>query len=286
MNCDYALENKLKKENPELSKLYTNCVPIFDMMLRKFFAHFPTFTDHTLLHSLSVINLSNYLIGEHISELNADEIYVYLLSTAMHDVGMGVNDRNFKEFMTELGLLDLPENEGQPTPNLIRKYHHELSGKFIMKYYDILDIPNERYAYAIAEVSRGHRKTNLLDESQFPTDYEVAEGRMVNLARLGALLRVTDELDMASDRNPDLIFATVDLGNNEMSKREFSRHRAITDIRFESPKIFVDTSTDDDDVRQSIIDCVAEAQFKLDYCREVMTARGGCLTDYDELIIV
>lgn len=286
MNFDYSLENRLKTENPELSLRYTQCIPVFDMMLRKFFGHFPTFTDHTLFHSLTVINISNYLLQEHVSELNADEIYIYLLATGLHDVGMGVSVGDYDAFMTELGAFDDPKNEDLTKPFLIRKYHNELSGKFVLKYYEVLDIPDERYAFAVAEVCRAHRKTNLYDLEQFPQSYELASGQKVNIARLGALLRIADELDIASDRNPDMLFDLDKMENaTERNLREFNRHKAIKSVEFGDDVITAHVKTEDDFLKEAVLECVEEVREKLDYCSAVMNERGGNLLSYDRVEI-
>lgn len=55
-------------------------------------------TDHTALHSLEVIDFCNQLIGENIDEMNADEIYVFLMWAYLHDSGMGITMSDYEKF--------------------------------------------------------------------------------------------------------------------------------------------------------------------------------------------
>lgn len=75
-NYDFLLEHRLKELNSEFAYRHTCCMSLFEQMLKKFLAVFPTFTDHTLLHTLSVTNISNQLLRENVRKLNASEIYV------------------------------------------------------------------------------------------------------------------------------------------------------------------------------------------------------------------
>ena len=65
-NYDFLLEHRLKELNSEFAYRHTCCMSLFEQMLKKFLAVFPTFTDHTLLHTLSVTNISNQLLRENV----------------------------------------------------------------------------------------------------------------------------------------------------------------------------------------------------------------------------
>ena len=148
---------------------------LFEQMLKKFLAVFPTFTDHTLLHTLSVTNISNQLLRENVMKLNASEIYIYLMACALHDIGMGVSDKDIGSFIDASGLRGYVNDHPEISkPNLIRKFHNDFSSQFVKKYWELLEIPSEQYANAIAEVGRGHRKTDLMDENLYPTPGEFA----------------------------------------------------------------------------------------------------------------
>ena len=164
-NYDFLLEHRLKELNSELAYRHTSCMSLFEQMLKKFLAVFPTFTDHTLLHTLSVANISNQLLRENVRKLNASEIYIYLMACALHDIGMGVSDKDIDSFIDASGLRGYVNDHPEISkPNLIRKFHNDFSSQFVKKYWELFEVPSEQYANAIAEVGRGHRKTDLMDD--------------------------------------------------------------------------------------------------------------------------
>ena len=72
------MERRLRDLDPELHQRFTDTVFGLQYILSNYKLLFPAFTDHTELHSLSVIDFCNHLIGDQIDRLNADEIYVLL----------------------------------------------------------------------------------------------------------------------------------------------------------------------------------------------------------------
>ena len=48
-------------------------------MLSRYENYFPDFTDHTVLHTLDILDLCNQLIGRQIEKLNVQELYVLLM---------------------------------------------------------------------------------------------------------------------------------------------------------------------------------------------------------------
>ena len=98
MNNSFLCEHKLKQENPELHQVFTNSVFCLQNMLYKYQNIFPTYTDHTSLHSLNVIDFCNRLIGSNIEKMNTDEIYVLLMGGYLHDSGMGISMSDYEKF--------------------------------------------------------------------------------------------------------------------------------------------------------------------------------------------
>lgn len=273
---NFLLERRLKELNSNLAYRYTCCMSLFELTLNQFLTTFPTFTDHTLLHTLSVTNLTNQLLREDVNKLGANEVYIYLMAAALHDVGMGVSVRDLDAFIDAAGIR--PYVNAHPemsVSTLIRKFHHDFSAAFVRKYWQLLEIPNERYANAIAEVGRGHRKTDLLDETLYPTDYDLGDGSKANLAALAAVIRLADELDIASDRNPDLLYQMESMeGLSEKDVFEFSRHVAIRPLVFEEQAIRVYADTESDEITQGVIDCVRVVKETLSYCISVLKKRS------------
>ena len=284
-NYDFLLEHRLKEQNSEFAYRHTCCMSLFEQMLKKFLTVFPTFTDHTLLHTLSVTNISNQMLRDNVYAMNASEIYIYLMACALHDIGMGVSDKDIESFIDASGLREYADEHPEISkPNLIRKFHNDFSAQFVKKYWEILEIPSERYAEAIAEVGRGHRKTDLMDETLYPTDFDLGDGNRANLALLAALIRLCDELDIASDRNPDLLYDTETMeGMSEKDVLEFSKHDAIHTVEFSEDSIIVIADTEKTDILGEIIDAVKTVNETLTYCLSVIDKRSDFMLDCQKI---
>ena len=285
---DFFLERRLKETNIEFARRYSSCTSLFEQMLKKFLSVFPTFTDHSLLHTLSVINISNHVLRDNVEKLNPSEIYIYLMACALHDIGMGVSDKDLDLFIDAAGLRayrdEHPEIE---KPNFMRKFHNDLSAEFVKKYWEILEIPSERYAEAIAEVGRGHRKTDLFDEALYPTAFDLSDGTTANLALLAALIRLCDELDIASDRNPEFLFDMEMIARtSEESLFEFSKHGAIHRVEFSDDEIVVFADTDKEGLVGGIIDAIRTVHKTLTYCLSVIEARSDFKIDCKSLKLI
>jgi hypothetical protein len=261
---------------------------LFEQMLKKFLAVFPTFTDHTLLHTLSVTNISNQLLRENVRKLNASEIYIYLMACALHDIGMGVSDKDIDSFIDASGLRGYVNDHPEISKsNLIRKFHNDFSSQFVKKYWELLEIPSKQYANAIAEVGRGHRKTDLMDEALYPTDYDLGDGQYANLALLAALIRLCDELDIASDRNPDLLYDTETMeGMSEKDFFEFFKHYAIHTVSFGEDSIAVIADTDKTDIADGVVEAVRTVKETLEYCLSVIQKRSDFCIDCKRIKLI
>ena len=104
MNTDYdfAMERKLRELDPELHKRFTESVFGLQNILSNYMLIFPTFTDHTELHSMNVIDFCNQIIGSQLENLNADEIYSLLMGCYFHDTGMGIREKDSRNFRSRL----------------------------------------------------------------------------------------------------------------------------------------------------------------------------------------
>ncbi len=273
---DFALEKRLKELNPDLSKRYASCMSLFENMLKKYIVQFPDFTDHTLLHSMNVANYSNLLLGKDVNKLNEDEIYCYLMAVAVHDVGMGVSESNFKEFKDFYNIQKfMAENPFMPHSSIIRDFHNDLSEAFVHKYYQILDIPDETYANAIGLIAKGHRKTNLFDETQYPNDFKVSSGNIIHLPSLSALIRLADEMDTCSDRNPDIIYGNyLNEKHSDYSRIHNKKHRSLEHYEIDSDEIELFSNNKYPEVYSFILDTVNDIYKKLNYARDVTLKYG------------
>ncbi len=73
-------------------------------------------------------------------------------------------------------------------------------------------------------ISRGHRKTNLFDETEYP-DIQTSDG-VIRTSYLAAVLRLADEIDVGVDRNPELLFDTSAL-TKQVDIDAFGLHKSI-----------------------------------------------------------
>lgn len=272
---DYGIEKRLFQMDPDLHGRYRNCLVVSRNMLTRYESTFPTYTDHTVLHTLEIIELCNQLIGAYLSAMTADDLYVLLMGALFHDVGMGISTADYNRFRPR---LHLPHLTDASTPleqaELIRDFHQEFSGMFVERYQEIFDIPNERYARAIIQVCRGHRKTDLLDQEEYPSCFPVAEGKAVCLPYLAALLCLADELDVAADRNIGFLY-DLDQIDNPVSRLEFLKHQSISRVAVEPDRVMVYAWSDDPAVRDGVIRLTEKLGDKLRYCRAVVSIRTG-----------
>ena len=272
LNTDFMCESRLKELDPELHSLYSNCVLVSQNILNSFSSIFPDFTDHTILHSIEVIDFCNLLIGNQIKRMTADDLYVLLMGALMHDWGMGISKKDYMLLCPEMDIGDIDWRNPSNMPAVVRSYHNEISGKLIEKYSEFFDIPNKNYTFALIQVCRGHRKTDLFDPDSFPEAYEVGEGRIIHLPYIAALLRMADELDIAVDRNLDFIYDMSTI-HDPQSIFEFARHKAIKEVRVEKNSINIFAETDQHDIYDGINELAVKLQETLNYCCGVINNR-------------
>ncbi|MCR4589849.1 MAG: hypothetical protein K5668_03435 [Lachnospiraceae bacterium] len=284
--ADFMLEQTLAEKSPDLHSRFRNSVVVLSQMLSGYQQVFPNFTDHTELHSMNVLAFCNSLIGpENIGFLNEDEIYILLMACYVHDIGMGIRESDYHDFLRDVRmekyLNNVNEDDMQQT---IRKLHHEFSGLFIRKYAGLFDIPSEEHLFAIIQASRGHRKTDLLDESRYPSKMKVPNGNTVCLPYLSLLIRLADEIDVAADRNSILLYCMCD-SSDEGAVMAFATHEAIRTIRIEPDSFVLHVKTEEEHVRESVRELAEKMQETLDYCREVADTRSRAKLSQQKIVI-
>ena len=266
MELDYGIERRLAQCAPELHSRYRDCIVPSQRMLCRYENYFPDFTDHTLLHTLDILELCNQLIGSQIERLTAEELYVLLMGALFHDVGMGVSAADFAQFRAVLGIPEPEDDIARAWA--VRDYHQELSGLYLEKYWNILDFPNEAYARAVIQVCRGHRKTDLLDQTGYPPRFEVEAGKSVSLPYLAALICLADELDIAAGRNVSFLY-DVEKMPSARDRREFRKHMAIRRVELEPERVVVCAWTEDPEIRAGVENVTDKLRDKLLLCRRV-----------------
>ena len=269
MNTDFQCELKLKKLNPHYSELVRDTAVVMANVLDRYTNFFPEYTDHSSLHAMQVLDFCNRLIGDQIDLLNEDELYILIMSCYLHDTGMGISNEDYQKFH-DLILSEEYKKE-HPVINVkdaIRAFHQEFSATFIKKNAELFEIPSKEHIYAIVQVARGHRKTDLYDPQEYPNDFKVPNGNTICLPYLAALIRLADELDIAADRN---VFANYD----EHKTRDYDKHGSIKhmDMTDDSFELTIEEITDNQQYINYRNEEIAKLQKTLDYCRNVVETR-------------
>lgn len=274
MSMDYLVERKLHLEEPELHRRVKDSAFVLQGMLEKFLPRFPEFTDHSLLHSLDVLDYANRIIGpEQCELLSPAECYVLIMACYLHDVGMGVGEKDFAEFSREIDFGDyFDTHDAADVSATIRAFHHEFSGCFIRKYAELLEIPTDELLFAIVQASRGHRKTDLFDPKEYP-DMQTEYGE-IRLAYLSAVIRLADEIDVGADRNPELLFDSSTL-TIQRQIEAFGTHESVrrVDVTEDSIQLLVKPKAPE------YVPLIEELNRKirqtLDYCRRAAEERSN-----------
>lgn len=270
MANDFALEKRLKEISPELHTRFTDTVFAIQNILNNYQLIFPDFTDHTVLHTLNIIDFCNQLIGNQINKLNADEIYSILVGCYFHDTGMGITLNDFNEFSKQIDFGDYFETHDKENyPEIIRNFHNEYSGLFIKKYQHFFEFPSKEHMFAIVQISRGHRKTDLSDEEQYPKALKLNNGNSICLVYASALVRLADEIDITASRNSHAIYDLSKI-EHEIDLIEFMKHEAVKDLKIEEKEFVMVVSTDDEAIYQGLEKVAAKMQKTLDNCRSVV----------------
>ena len=291
---DFRLEKRLRQLDPKLHRRFTDAVFALQYNLSNYKLIFPEYTDHTMLHSLTVIDFCNRLMGEQVEKLNADEIYTLLMGCYFHDTGMGISKKDYELFCSQIDFGNyFDTNDRNNIPKTIRTFHHEFSGRFIRKYSELFEIPSEEHIRAITQIARGHRKTDLFDESEYPVAFEVPGGNTVCLPYLASLIRLADEIDVTASRNPKLLYDLESLTDekeifyNKMNKAV--RTMDITPdsfiLRLDDSEITDTGSYSASDLRESLIRMAEKMQYTLDYCRHVVGERTPFRISQEKVLI-
>lgn len=284
-NYDFSLERRLKELDPALHTRFTDTVFALQQILSNYQLIFPLYTDHTELHSLNIIEFCNKLIGDQVDKLNADEIYCILMGCYFHDTGMGVSKNDFDEFSKKIDFGNYFDNHDRSNyPEIVRNFHNEYSGLFIKKYAKFFEFPSEAHTFAIIQISRGHRKTNLSDQEEYPVNLKTPNGNTICLPYLSALVRLADEIDVTASRNSEAIY---DLSKivEEVHLIEFMKHEAVKGLEIREKEFVMYVSTNDEKIYNSLLVLAGKMKKTLDECRNVVNNETHFKITQEDVII-
>lgn len=282
MTNDFLMEARLRELDPALHRKYADCVTVMHVALDRYEKNFPTYSDHSMRHSLDVIEFCNKIIGErNIGLMNAQEIFCLLMAIYLHDFGMGIAEKDFNQIIREItGAPADYENK-----DIIRQYHQELSARLILKYAPLFDIEGDTQIHAISQIARGHRVTNLLDEAEYPTDYETDDGSKLCLPYLAALIRLADEIDIGRDRNPDSVYDfKSNLHYTEKNIIELTKARAVQTVDVEDDAFVIIVDNADDKVYADLMEDKIKIERTLKQCLDAVNGRTKYRIYQDKLI--
>ena len=272
---EYLLEGRLRELNPSLHQRFADTVFAMQHTLFRYQQLFPEFTDHSVLHSMSVVDFCNRLIGpEQLPRLNADAIYTLLMGCYLHDVGMGISLDQFHQYSEALHLDLEGYRQQHPAADLsdfVRDFHQELSAAFVESYADLLEIPSPRHVFAITQVCRGHRKTDLFDQTLFPPHWTVGEGNETYLPYLASLIRLADEIDVTAARNPAMLY-DIERMVDEHEIDYHKRHLAVRDMTIADDAFVLYVAPCEPQVERMIDRMVQKMQSTLELCRSATAA--------------
>lgn len=275
---DYLLEQRLFQLDPQLHRRFTNTVSIMPLSLDSYRRLFPEYTDHSIFHSMNVLQFCNDLIGEEqIERMSAYECYVLLMSCYLHDIGMGISESDYEEFKVHLDYEDYFRQPGRDVADFVRDNHHEFSGLYIRKYADLLEIPSPELVFAITQVARGHRRTDLFDVNEYPTYLQINGNSPLNLPYLAAVIRMADEIDVVRHRNPSLLYdieTLTDAHQIECNRllQAVPRMDILPD-KFVLDVLIEDELSGDEKLLENIRNMAGKMQKTLDVCRSVTELR-------------
>ena len=129
MKLDYGIERRLAQLAPSLHDRYRDCVVTSQQMLSRYENYFPDFTDHTVLHTLDILELCNQLIGSQIMRLTAEDLYILLMGALFHDVVVAEPDASL---LTDVVPAQDDADEQQDDE---QQHHFALSGEGVEPFF-------------------------------------------------------------------------------------------------------------------------------------------------------
>ncbi len=285
-DADFLLEKRLRTLDKDLHQKFKDSVFACGKVLTRYRRLFPEYTDHSELHSITVIDSCNRLIGkEQIEKLNKDEVYCLLMACYLHDTGMGISEKDYEECKEKFGASEFFKNHPDATKaDFVRTHHNDFSGYFIEKYKDVFEIPSDEHVFAIRQIARGHRKTDLLDEKEYPSDLKVPNGNTINLPYLASLIRLADEVDVVATRNPIVLYDIESL-TDEIEIVENKKLNAIKSMTMTGGAFVLSYESDEQDIIDGLVEMTGKMQKTLDYCREVAKKRSTFTISQKKVIL-
>lgn len=266
------LLKRLKKLDNNLYAKFFETVEAVKDFLNRFIYNYPKYTDHSIFHSIRVIeNIEMILEDKEAKNLNADELYVLLCASILHDIGMCIPVEKVQEFKESLEFQKYQETA--PLADLadyLRDIHHELSHDFILKEYENLKIINDDYADVIAKIARAHRKVDINDFNIYETHKILRTGtEFVCMPYLACLIRIADELDITNKRTPSLIIKYYH-PDDRKGIDEFEKQKALTIINRQRKILHIKGKCESKEIFNSLMYTVKKIDRIISECQKII----------------
>lgn len=212
----HPLIKKLAEVSLPLSEQAKHIIDRAKPLLENTRSTFPTGTDHTSLHTITVEVIASILLPDSfLAELNPFELFFLTASCHYHDLGMAGTEA---------------DEASEITREHARRTHSVHIGDRIRNEWANLGFENERIATILGEICRGHRpkrdKFGIVNWDELPSIGVIAADTSVRVHLLAALIYAIDELHIGADRAPRRTERWRNITNLE-SRRHWTRHQAI-----------------------------------------------------------
>lgn len=223
---------------------------------------FPKYTNHGVDHLKNVERHANNIIPDDIKgKLSEEEVFCLLCGIWLHDIGMVPIDEE----------IDIYENKSTEERELyrvaIRDVHHVRSENYITKNHDELGL-NKLEAKIIGKIAKSHRKIKL-DE----LEKVMYNGKLIDIAALGAIVRLADECDISKNRETALSSEGIDEDTRE---KHYFIHDLVNDvwIDHENQTIYLSCIVENENELKPIKETQNEIQEKLNQTKNYLKNLG------------
>jgi hypothetical protein len=166
----------------------------------------PHFTDHSVAHSDSLVELADQLIAplqQSPDALSQEELQILYSACYLHDIGMQYENADKTQVISNLNLTQPWKDLSENTRRLIlRQYHGAISAEMIAMSFRATHAPigiqlkEDHYAKYVAPICEGH----TLDTTALRYQEIIKDGPGIRTSLLSAVLRLADILDLSRRR--------------------------------------------------------------------------------------
>ena len=223
---------------------------------------FPKYTNHGVDHLKNVERHANNIIPEDIKEkLSEEEVFCLLCGIWLHDIGMVPIDEEIDIYENK------PIEERDKYRVAIRDVHHIRSENYINKNHEELGL-TKLEAKIIGKIAKSHRKINLNKIEKV-----MYNGKLLDIAALGAIVRLADECDISKNRETTLSSEGID---DDTFEKHYSIHDFVNEVwvDHEDQTIYLSCIVENEKELEPIIKRQNEIKKKLDETKNFLKNLG------------